>query len=120
MMTKEEVLRHLCQTTALVYRSIGDYRFPSDGFCDECPFANEPGAYKHSGETLEYIRRAVVFQLKTDGYRIAEGFDPVTGNQLEEQANASVEEQAKDRTDEETVKCQEARTETATVEGPRG
>lgn len=68
-MTREEVIEHLCQTVALVYHSIGDYSNPSDGFCHICePFVQH--SYQHSGETLEYVRNAVVEKLRADGVKL--------------------------------------------------
>lgn len=81
-MKREEVIEHVCQTVALVYRSIGNYSKPSDGFCRHCPFALTED-FHHSGETLRYVRDAVVAKLKADGIEIAHGFDPVTGDDLQ-------------------------------------
>lgn len=80
-MTKQEVIRELCRIVALVYRSIDDYTNPSDGFCDLCPFHDNPQCFKHSGKTIDYVRQAVVEKLKRDGVRIAQGFNPETGRE---------------------------------------
>lgn len=91
-MTKQEVLKHLCQTVALVYYSIENYDQASDGFCSDCLFSDDPVRFRHSGTTLTYVREAVVAKLKADGFNIAKEFDPITGNEIKEQANASVKE----------------------------
>ena len=83
-MTRDEVIEHLCQTVALVYASIGDYSNPSDGFCRRCPYAGTEH-FRHSGETLRYVRNAVVAKLKADGITIAGGFDSDTGDEIETQ-----------------------------------
>jgi hypothetical protein len=67
MLTKEEVIRHLCETVALAYHSIGDYSSPSDGFCDQCPTF---GSFQHSGKMLDYVRDAVIAKLKADGVKL--------------------------------------------------
>ena len=84
-MTKEEVIENLCQTVALAYRSIGDYTSPSDGFCPKCPHA-DTHHFSHSGDTLRYVREAVVAKLKADGFQIADGFDPETGDEIPQNA----------------------------------
>lgn len=81
-MTKEEVIRSLCRITALVYHSIGDYKEPSDGFCDLCPNADDPASFQHSGHTLTWLRQAAVEKLKREGYSIANRFDPETGEEI--------------------------------------
>ena len=74
-MTREQVIRHLCTTVALVYRSVNDYTEPSDGFCQRCRVENSNlGEFRHSGRTLRYVRQAVVEKLQEDGYKLA--FDP--------------------------------------------
>ena len=80
-MKRDEVIEHVCQTVALAYQSIGDFIEPSDGFCDKCPYANT-AHFQHSGKTLRYVRDAVVAKLKDDGYKIADGFDPMTGDEI--------------------------------------
>jgi hypothetical protein len=80
-MNKDEVIEHLCQTVSLVYNSIGDYSEPSDGFCARCPNHASP-YFRHSGNTLRYVRDAVVAKLKADGIAIDSGFDPVTGDEV--------------------------------------
>ena len=68
-MTKDEVIQHLCETVALVYRSIGDYTHPSDGFCPKCHRALGPSwNFEHAGHTLEYVRQAVIDKLIADGH----------------------------------------------------
>lgn len=87
-MTRQEAITEACEITALVYHSIGKYRHAADGFCDKCPAARRerdfPGAppsvlYRNEGRVFAYIRKAVLAQLKKDGYAVAEGFDTRTG-----------------------------------------
>ncbi len=81
-MTIEEAIREACRIVALAYKSIGDYRHASDGFCDLCPNSGDPESFRNEGKAIEYVRLAVVARLKADGYGIAEGFDPETGKEL--------------------------------------
>jgi hypothetical protein len=69
-MTRQEAIRRACQLTALVFRSIGDYSRPSDGFCDLCPAGKTDSTwnFSHSGITFEYILDAIVEKLKADGH----------------------------------------------------
>lgn len=71
MMTHEAVIRHLCETVATVYRTIGDYAHESDGFCHRCPPQTDPNAwnFRHRGLTLEYVRVAVLEKLTRDGLK---------------------------------------------------
>ena len=69
-MTRDEVIEHVCQTVGIAYNSIGDYEHASDGFCNKCPFHNEPDNFQHEGKSLEYVRNAVVEKLKADGHVI--------------------------------------------------
>jgi hypothetical protein len=66
---------------ALAYLSIGDFFSESDGFCHKCP-NHDSLFFQNDGKALEYVRRAVVAQLKRDGYTIADGFDPETGDEI--------------------------------------
>lgn len=86
-MNKQQVIEHVCTTVALVYRSIGDYSEPSDGFCHRCQNRNTPQHFRHSGATLRYVRDAVVDKLKADGIAIADGFDPVTGDEIKAESS---------------------------------
>jgi len=82
-MKRTQVIQELCGIVGMVYRSIGDYSHPSDGFCDKC-IENHPGwNFQHDGITIEYVRKAVLAQLKRDGYAINEGWDPETGIEKE-------------------------------------
>lgn len=80
-MTSEEAVVHACITMALVYESMGDYSYPTDGFCKRCPFHNDKEAFKNNGKILTYVRQAAVQRLIRDGYSIAPGFDPITGEE---------------------------------------
>lgn len=78
-MNRKEAIREACRIVSLAYHSIGDYGQPSDGFCDLCPSL---GRYRNSLIAMDYVRSAVVGQLKRDGYEIAEGFDKDTGEEV--------------------------------------
>jgi hypothetical protein len=68
-MTRQDVLKHLCQTVGLVYQTLGNFTQPSDGFCSDCPAQQGRGwTFNHSGETLDYVRVAVLEKLVRDGY----------------------------------------------------
>lgn len=76
-----EVLREYCLIQALVYRSMDDYAYASDGFCAECPNGIDKNFafFRHDGKTIDYIRQAVVEKLHRDRILISEYFDPLTG-----------------------------------------
>jgi len=81
-MNKEQAIIETCAIVALAYRSIGDYKYPSDGFCSKCTETlGENWSYYNAGNAIDYVRRAVLNQLKADGYKIAENFDSETGKQ---------------------------------------
>lgn len=83
-MTRQESIREVCRIVALAYRSIGDYGNDSDGFCDLCFNRGKwLTHYCNDGEAINYVRQAVVDKLIRDGYSIHQGFDPVTGKELE-------------------------------------
>ena len=79
-MTIDESIEHACTTMSLAHLSIGDFFSDSDGFCHRCPH-HKSRLYSNDGKALEYVRRAVVAQLKRDGYTIHDGFDPETGDE---------------------------------------
>ena len=64
---KEQVINHLCRTVSCVYVSIGDYSESSDCFCGKKDMAD---GFRHKGETLEYVRAAVIEKLKRDGFNV--------------------------------------------------
>lgn len=80
-MTSEEAVVHACTTMALAYKSMEDYSYPTDGFCRCCAFSDDKEAFKNDGRVLTYVRQAVVQRLLRDGYSIAPGFDPITGEE---------------------------------------
>ena len=93
-MTRDEAIREACRIMALVYRSIDDYTYASDGFCMDCPSMRTEKAgtnryaqntYRNDGKVFAYVRRAVLKQLKEDGYTIHPAFDPDTGEEIESQ-----------------------------------
>lgn len=66
---KETAAKIACGIAALVFRSIGDYSRPNDGFCLQCP-AGQPGStwnFQNCGETLRYVLDATIEKLKADG-----------------------------------------------------
>lgn len=69
-MTKDDVIKHVCRTVALVYRSIGDYSRASDGFCSVCEADLKGFNFQHDGITLDYVRQAVIEKLKRDGFTV--------------------------------------------------
>lgn len=69
-MTRSDAVQHACETVSIAYHSIRDYSKPSDGFCDKC--MDRDMSFHNSGDTLDYVRRAVVQQLLRDGYEISE------------------------------------------------
>lgn len=82
-MTKEEVIIECCSILAMVYRSIGDFTEPSDGFCSKCAVhLPKDWDFKHSGRTIEYTRKAVLRQLKEDGYGISPNWNKNTGKEV--------------------------------------
>jgi hypothetical protein len=82
-LSKEEAIKEACSIVALAYRSIGDYRHASDGFCQTCKDQHGPAwGFANQGFTLDYVRQAVVAALKRDGFTIHKGFDPETGKEL--------------------------------------
>ena len=69
----EEVTKRLCKIVGLVYRSIGNYGEPSDGFCREClPNEMREIHFQHAGLTIDYVENAVRKQLVADGYELVE------------------------------------------------
>lgn len=81
-MKLNEVIKEYCRIQALVYLSIDDPTNPSDGFCEDCPGSTNPQYFRHSGDTIKYIRQAVLEKLRADGHSIAEGFNPETGEEI--------------------------------------
>lgn len=81
-MTKEEVIESLCATAALAYRSIGDYSYPSDGFCARCnEMHGRSWIFQNTGYIAKYVRLAVLEKLVRDRYSIDSNFDPITGEE---------------------------------------
>jgi hypothetical protein len=72
-MNPNQIIYRLCQIVALVYRSIGDYDCPSDGFCYECQRTRNPDHFRHSGITIRYILDAVKEKLVRDGHTLDAG-----------------------------------------------
>ena len=75
-MDREETIRQVCSIVALAYRAKGDYSLASDGFCNACAEGHGPGwTYQNNGQAVEYVRAAVVAQLRADGLSIPDGWD---------------------------------------------
>jgi hypothetical protein len=81
-LTKEKAIEEACSIVSLAYHSIGDYSYPSDGFCNKCSKYSSPENYQNAGQALNYVRLAVLNQLKNDGYEISSFFDPMTGKEM--------------------------------------
>lgn len=65
-MNKQQVIDEYCKLQGLVFHSVKDYSHSSDGFCSKCAFSNYPEYFRHSGETIKYIRDAVIEKLQKD------------------------------------------------------
>lgn len=77
------MINHLCSTVAIAFHSIGDYTHASDCFCEDGEgFSKLVTGFRHDGETLEYVRKAVIEQLKRDGYKVRH--DPDIKKMVEE------------------------------------
>ncbi len=83
LLSVSEVIKEYCKIGGLAYHSIGDFCDPSDGFCDLCPNSGNPESFRNDGHIIDYVRKAVLEKLKRDGYKIARGFDPKTGKEVE-------------------------------------
>jgi hypothetical protein len=70
-MTRREAIQEACSIMALAYHSIGEYTDASDGFCFKCATTHRGWNYTNAGGALRYVRRAVLVQLKRDGYKVA-------------------------------------------------
>jgi len=66
-MQKYDAIRHVCATVGMAYHTIGDYQYPSDGFCSECQQV-QAGNYQNNRDALRYVRLAVLEKLRRDGY----------------------------------------------------
>jgi hypothetical protein len=58
-------IRELCELRGMVYNAIGDYSHPCDCLCELS--AAHPGTFQDAGKVHEYIREAVLTQLRADG-----------------------------------------------------
>lgn len=77
-MNQQEAITEACRTRALVYQSIDDYSHPCDCFCGAGITCGK-SSFRSTMDVENYIRKAVLAQLKADGYKIADGFDQETG-----------------------------------------
>ena len=66
-MTKFQVIQKLCEIVALIYYSKGDYSKPSDCFCSPDFYHSN---FEHSGDTLAYLKEAVIIKLTNDGFTL--------------------------------------------------
>ena len=81
-MTRQEAIKEACMVFALAFHSIGKYDHPADGFCDTCPAGRDRGwNYQNSGRVFDYVRKAVLAQLKKDGHKVSAAFDAKTGKE---------------------------------------
>ena len=78
-MTKQDAIQMACNIVGLAYHSIGDYSQASDCFCSE--FIGNT-TYSNSGETLRFVRDAMVEKLTREGKTLAHKFDTFTGEKL--------------------------------------
>ena len=84
-MNRQEAIREACDIVGLAYHSVGDYSHASDGFCDECEkHQSHLSNYSNQGTALDYVRKAVLNQLKADGFEIDHRFDPGTGKEMQD------------------------------------
>jgi hypothetical protein len=92
-MTRDEAIVQACEIMALVQHSIGDYSSSADGFCSLCPAATSHGkwTYRNEGRVFDYVRSAVLAQLRADGFEINSAFSKETGRPY---ATVSEEESA--------------------------
>lgn len=78
--TKQEIIEQVCDIVGMAYHSIGDYTHACDCFCGEntdCGYQ-----YENDGITVDYVRKAVLNQLKKDGYHIHDKWDVNTGKYI--------------------------------------
>jgi len=61
MLTREETIEKMCAIVGLVYKSLGDFSKPSDGFCPQC---TRLPTYQNDGHIVEWVERVVVEELK--------------------------------------------------------
>lgn len=73
--------KEFCELQSMVWNTLGLFSDANDGFCNACPHSGR-SSFRSSGKVLDYIRRAAVTLLKKQGFKIAEGFDSLTGKLL--------------------------------------
>jgi hypothetical protein len=84
-MKRREAIQEACSIVSLAYQAVGDYRYPSDGFCARCQKSHDGGnGFQNEGKALDFVRLAVVREILRRGLRIPSGFDPRTGKELEQ------------------------------------
>jgi len=64
-MTQKEAIVKVCAIVSLAHHSIGDYSEPSDCFCEKSPDCSN---FQNSGKAINYVLKAVVNQLRNDGF----------------------------------------------------
>jgi len=87
-MTKKEAIREACAIMALAAHSINNFAHASDGFCDLCPAEHSEWNYQNEGHIFDYVRKAVLRQLKEDGHEVALGFNPITGKECSDETTS--------------------------------
>ena len=75
-MTRNEVIKELCDIVGMVYQSMGDFSHASDCFCEDWQGAVH---FRHEGKTLEFVKQAVVEKLHRDGFSLPAKFKNLTG-----------------------------------------
>ncbi len=82
-MTRIQATEQACEIVSLAWASLG-CPGASDGFCLKCrrkqrQFRMWPSDYRNDAAGLDYVRKAVLQQLRRDGHKVAEGFNKRTG-----------------------------------------
>ena len=69
-MTREKAIIAVCDIVGVAFHSIANYNKSSDCFCS---FPKEGEAhYQNDGETIAYVRQAVIEKLRRDGFDVKE------------------------------------------------
>lgn len=72
-MTKNEAIKEACEIVSLAYHSIGDYSRPCDCLCGDNLLSIL--SYQNDGQTLGFVRRAVLEKLERDGISVSTRFN---------------------------------------------
>ncbi len=69
-MTKSQVITEVCGIVALAFFSINDLNKSSDCFCEDGHGIDSH--FQNDGETIAYVRQAVIEKLRRDGFDVKE------------------------------------------------